>query len=64
MVLYAVYKNCNSKPVEELKLPEIVKGTPEIHPVNCSLPKGDETEEKKKNESTKEKTTEDASEQV
>lgn len=62
MVLYAVYKNCNSKPVEELKLPEIVKGTPEIHPVN--IPKGDEDEEKKKNESTKEKTTEDAADKV
>ncbi|KAL8123247.1 bidirectional sugar transporter SWEET11-like [Apium graveolens] len=62
MVLYAVYKNCDRKPVEELKLPEIVKGTPEIHPVN--IPRVDEDDEKKKNESTKEKTTEDASDQV
>lgn len=63
MVLYAVYKNCDSKPVEELKLPEIVKGTPEIHPVN-TLPKGHENDENTKNQSTKEKTNEDASDQV
>lgn len=63
MVLYAVYKNCDSKPVEELKLPEIVKGTPEIHPVD--IPKGEENDTKKKDESgAKEKTTVDAADQV
>lgn len=64
MVLYAIYKNCASKPVEELKLPEIVKGTPEIHPVN-SLPisEDDDDDENKKDENTQDNKM-DASDQV
>ncbi|KAL8097835.1 bidirectional sugar transporter SWEET10-like [Apium graveolens] len=64
MVLYAIYKNCASKPVEELKLTEIVKGTPEIYPVN-SFPasEDDDTDENKKDEDTKDKKM-DASDQV
>ncbi|WOH05160.1 hypothetical protein DCAR_0624574 [Daucus carota subsp. sativus] len=64
MVLYGIYKNCESKPVEELKLPEIVKGTPEIYPVS-SFPssENDDDEEKKKDENIKDKNM-DASDQV
>lgn len=60
MVLYAIYKNCESKPVEELKLPEIVKGPPEIHPVN-SLPTSEDNDEDDENRNEKNM---DASDQV
>lgn len=64
MVLYAIYKNCASKPVEELKLPEIVKGTPEIYPVNSfPVSEDDDTDENKKDEDAKDKKM-DASDQV
>lgn len=41
MVLYAIYRNCDNKVTEELKLPEKMKPTtesnPEIHPMNSVL---------------------------
>ncbi|KAL1810438.1 hypothetical protein ACET3Z_027428 [Daucus carota] len=65
MVLYAIYRNCDNKVTEELKLPEIMKSStepnPEIHPKDTMLKS--EADDEKGSENVNHK-NEDASEQV